>query len=646
MMKFFRKYTKHLLVVFMSLLLVVWLAPSSMFRGGPTQEDEAVGKAFGRTVRYRDLMPAYNQTQTLDLLVPFWRMPWYYALHQLGLTDPRALQHYGRTVREEELSPTEWYMLTAEARHSGVHVTAEAVEQFKRDHIGPRDIRAVRDRRRVSLEHIDRALHSFLQVQEAALLACRAVQISEADVQYFVRQAKERVSVSIVALKAAQFLDPSYEPGDQELKEHFDQYKNTASRPAGGLEFGYQLPEAVQIEYIRVNVQALTDRQTISDEEAFRYWKDHTDEFTRPATQPATATKPKTPPKAEPYTTFTEARGQVLEKLQRARAEEEALRIARDLIVRLNQPWEGAPTTQPGNYRQPPESETAADVYPRLIDGFQSKYPGVLSYARAHLLEHPALRRHPEIGRLTALRGTKQQIRLDRAAFLTAGLEARPEDNPDHARYFQNVYETCAEPFVDFDGNAFVWRTVAIRPKQPPPMSDTLREKLIADLRDLHAYEEAERRARALAEQAAEVGLEQALEAVPALKERLGDSALLKPEPFSRREGPRLYSEIGHDRDFVETCFSLGGQETTRPARVAVHEQRPREQWLVVQWHQTFPVTRAEYDEQRSSAIPYYRLNRQMEVLKSWFDEEQIRARIGWSVDAQAEAEKPSQPAS
>ena len=64
-----------------------------------------------------------------------------------------------------------------------------------------------------------------------------------------------------------------------------------------------------------------------------------------------------------------------------------------------------------------------------------------------------------------------------------------------------------------------------------------------------------------------------------------------------------------------------------------VHEQWWSQRWLVVQLREVQPVTRAEYEQRRGTAIEYCRAQQQVEVLSNWFEPDQIRARIGW-VDA------------
>lgn len=661
MMKFFRKHTKELLAFFMCLLLIAWLsgeALTSILRKDPTGADHKVGRIFGKEVTQQEVWAATQEVEVLDSLglSIYWKAPWAYTLRALGVTEPRVLQEYMSRVRapkgdedrsSQALTEMDWYLLRAEADHNRVYVPAQAVERFKADiGLNAQALEALRARRhRMSMESVDRAILGFLRVQEQVLRACNGIQISEADIQHFVRQSKQLARVDVVVLPAAKFMDESYTPTDEEMRVQFEAYRNTASQPAGGLDFGYQLPEAVQIEYIRIAVDPLVPAQTVSDERAMAYWREHKDEFRHPSTQPTQPADPRQPPPrpqmGDPYATFTEAKPEVVEKLRRDAAQREALRIAGILIEQLGRPWQNAPTTQPGDYKEPPASEKADDLYPSLLARWQERWPGVLSFQRTDLMDQRAWSRQPELSGVSAMSGTPQQITLAEAAFLVAGLEADPRKDRERARFHRNVYQTCEVPFVDEQGNAFVFRTVAARPRQAPASMELVREQLIKDLRLKRAHEQAGQAAEALKERAAQIGLEEAFKQDQALFQKLGEQALQKPKPFSRIR-PLVYQGmppfimvnsipgLGHDPELVEACHAMGNDTATQPAKVLAREQRRQRQWVVVQLLEILSPTQAEYDQERPTAINYYLRERQIQTLSNWFDSEQIRARVGW----------------
>ena len=412
-------------------------------------------------------------------------------------------------------------------------------------------------------------------------------------------------------------------------------------------EFGYRRPEMVQVEYIQVNAAELASRlPNLTDDEAFSYWSEHKSEFLKPSTRPASSPATTQPEARPPYGTFTEARSQVFEKLKANKAREEALRLARDMIARLGRAWSDAPTTQPGGYKQPPESEKSDQVYPALVKIMQGRYPGVLKYARTALTDAKELAANVEIGRARAFAGTIRPVSFGDVAFMVCGLEADREADPDRARLFRNVYETCSEPLVDRRDNAYVFRNVAAVPRQAPPSWQDVREQLAEDVRKVRAHAEAGRWAGALADQAAKVGLKKAFEANADLKARPGEALYLTPEPFARKVNlqmalvPNRIRDVGGGAELMALCFALAGK-TAQAERVKAHELAGGRGWVVVEGVEIVPVTQTDYDEQRALAAAVLTVTRRIEFLKNWFAPQQIRQRVGWK-EAQPERAKPA----
>ncbi len=665
MMKFFRKYMKHLLAIFMALLLVVWLGGSALqalVKPPADNLDQKRGEALGKTVKMKDMQFAYYDSEIIDKLTPspLWQQPWVLAGFELGLLSDARFEY----VRSTPLEPEEWYMLWLDAREKGIQVSPDALSAFKQVvQIDARRLTALRDNMNISLERIDDALASLARVAEAAELQCRAVKVSEAEIQDLIQQTQEQVRVRFVALDADSLIDESYEPTGQELTDLFEKHKAAASRPSGGLDFGYQQPEKAQVEYIQVRIEPLAKLMEVGDVEANRYWKENSTRFTKPAeTQPESAPDAKPAP-PEPYTTFHEARSDVIAALQKQKARERARQIADELITRLREPWLNQPATQPGGYTTPPPSQTADTVYPDLIRQFEAKYPGVLEYGRTKLADYAGLRADEQIGTAFAMVSSDAQIDAPSAAFLVAGLETDPKDLPSHRRYFRNIFETAREHFVNFrTGDAYVIRTVAAQPVRVPDSIEEVREQLVKDARRRRAYEQAGDAAKALADAARASGsLADALDARPELKAKLGEKPLQEPPPFTRkrfsrtREGAMQVAttnvpRVGPDPAFIDLCFSLVGKTSTQPAGVDVLEQATHTQWVVVQARELLPVTRDDYGLNRRTARDYIRTERQIGVLYEWFAPENVRGRVLWkdapdwktSPDEEPDAEETS----
>src|SRR5262249_49292535 len=148
-----------------------------------------------------------------------------------------------------------------------------------------------------------------------------------------------------------------------------------------------------------------------------------------PASRPTTSSAPSSAPASQPtpYTSFSEARPKVIAKLAKDKAANEALRIAHEIISALAAPWSKVTTTQQDEAKAAPESEKAADLYPKLVAQFESKYPGAIKYRRLDYLSQQQLAAQP-MGSANALPNSDQQIGLAQAAFLVPGLDKPSSD--------------------------------------------------------------------------------------------------------------------------------------------------------------------------------------------------------------------------
>lgn len=655
MMKFFRKYTKHMLAVFMALLLVVWLggdALQALFERDNSYEKTVVFEAFGKEVKMMDLAAVTNQAEIGSRLIPqLWHKPWLGIL--MGTVDQQLLQAINFQARDR-LSADEWYLLDAEASRNGVHVSQEQVDQVKAA-MPAEALNALRESQKLSVRQIDDALRAYLRIEEAARRATSAVSVSEADIRDFVRNVTEKIDVDMVIVDPQKLIDPAYQPTDDELKAQFEKHKNEA--PAGPGNFGYQLPEATQVEFIEISVDALAKTQTVSEDEGYEYWTAHKAEFKKPATQPVTTAPATRPEQPKPYDSFHEAKPQVVEKLQHNKAVQVADRVAGELIRQLTLPWAAAPTTQPGGYKQPPASEIAGDLYEKTMAVYQERYPGVLSYGRTQLGSADALGSHPKLGRARAFAGTSQPVQFSEAAFLVAGLKPEKGTEVGTARLYRNVFETSVEPLSDTAGNVFVFRNIAVRPAQAPDSFEEVRNKLVEDLRQIRAGEQAEQIAKSLADRAKQSNLKTAFQSDAELAQKLTNGALIEPEPFSRqninsnpRGGmPQVYPSfipsLGYDPEAVKAAFDLAGRATTtQPTAVATHKDN-RQRWIVMEYQRTLPVTRDEYNSHREIARQLLLTERRVRFVLDWFAEDSIHARTGWRSTEPSAPPKEGTPA-
>ena len=290
MMKFFRKYNKYLLVVFMSLLVMVWVGGSALEAWLiPTPGADVIARAFGREIQGFDRALAAEETRILDVIGLFhWRT--------LGLGN-------------QELQPLDWYLLRREAERMGILIPPEQIDNFifKRLQMTNESLAQIRQSqsRGVSIEQIRAAVAGYLTVQEAARTAATSVvHVTEARVKHMARDTLEKIRMEFVVLSATSFRDNNETLDEADLARHFETYKDVALRSQGGLGFGYQVPTQVRVEYVEADLAKIKSTISVTDEEIERYYEEHKAEFVKPvAPTPPPAPTPTITPTITPAPT-------------------------------------------------------------------------------------------------------------------------------------------------------------------------------------------------------------------------------------------------------------------------------------------------------------------------------------------------------
>ncbi|MGB9625088.1 MAG: hypothetical protein ACPMAQ_09520, partial [Phycisphaerae bacterium] len=288
MMKFFRKYNKHLLAVFMALLLIVWLADEAIRNIlRPDELKMVVAQAYGRDIRQRDLLPTFTSTGILSTLGLPWQQMARISMSDLGVPPMMAMSR-------EPLTEREWYMLVTGARRQGIVISPDTVNKLKAELVKQANerrgqnqplfnpIEYVRDTHRVSLAQVDEAIADFLRVREAAIRAAGGVFITEPEIRQRAKLVEEKVRVEFVVLPAAPFIDPNAPIDESKLKAFFEEHKDFSPGQGPGLGYGYKKPAAVQYEYVQADVDAMARAIEISGDTAYSYWRGHKEEFKRP----------------------------------------------------------------------------------------------------------------------------------------------------------------------------------------------------------------------------------------------------------------------------------------------------------------------------------------------------------------------------
>jgi hypothetical protein len=224
MMKFLRRYSKWILAVFGSLLLVVFLAPTAV-------QEFADSRARGSMV-WATVGPEGEELGSEVQMQ---------AANELNIIEPllRPLPFLG-DIRDSE----HWYLLTREARMAGLIPTRGSIE------LDPQTaeqifIRVGRSQRsEQALASLQGVLRLIDRWQRGATMSDRRMEASA-------RELFHEVAARVIALEA----DPESAamPTEAAITAHYETYRDAEPGTGDGVgRFGYRLPDRFTIETLTV----------------------------------------------------------------------------------------------------------------------------------------------------------------------------------------------------------------------------------------------------------------------------------------------------------------------------------------------------------------------------------------------------------
>jgi len=656
MMKFFRKYNKHLLAVFASLLLVIWLGADALQSLlSPDIGGDTYGKAYGQTITNNDLRAAQSTTDMLSSLGIPWTKPW--------VLDPRNLLY----DQHEPLSDLEWLLLSMDAQRRGVTVTRAGIENFKQFYgLTQPAMERIANQRRVSTDALDAAIGEFLRVRGVYERIESGIQATDPEMRLLARQRLEKVEVRLVGVPAAAFVDRQAPVSEEEMVRQFEQYRDRLPGQEG-LGFGYTFSDRVGLEYIVADADKVAATIPIPRAEAKAFWeegenkksfrKPRREPATRPAETQAADESPQTQPATAPgeevahYETFMEAAEEVIRRLQKQRAPQEAQRLLNELLATNIVPlWENAQTGEDG-FRVAPEAVKAAGFTESAILSFVSRQPayaGVFTVRRTEPLTRDSIQELEGIGKAFTQQAGGQRVvlRIADLAFRVQGLveppkeaDVRREDRP------LAIYEFCPLVLRGPGGSAYTFRVLEARKSAAPESLDEVREAVERDIRLARGYEQAQAAARELEAASRGSGLEEAWNSAEALRERVREAksgdrehsrawGLVSPPAFAREEGPGQPGEVLGlvSKSLVHACFAAAtSEDLTAERKPVVLVEVPEHQLVaVVEVHKFDPVYEEDYLTFRPQFRQVLRGQRLETVAENWFDPEKVQTRAGF----------------
>ncbi|MBW7905090.1 MAG: hypothetical protein LC135_06410 [Phycisphaerae bacterium] len=636
--KFFRKYSRVLVLTFMSLLLVVFLIePVLTYARRTEHHDRVLGEAFGQRLSVSQVNEAGNEMRVAGMF-GFNVQPLL-----IGADDLDANLHA--------------YLLVEEARRMGITVAHSDVQELLRQRqIGDEMLDAVRKRTGRSLSSIYDCIGRYIAALQAfehqaygvAQSLPRAEEVYQAQLQH----ADVRLSV----LDARAFMSRVPEPSEQELSEYFEAAKNRRTQHSDDrLEFGYHMMNRARIEYLTIDPAKLEGRVVASLRESAAYFERHKDFYIRTLLGPQAATQPASSITFESLPQA--ARDRIREDRTKVKLGEEAQRLMNDVHDYADRAWRDQPRDEQG-YRQPPPAEQTLS-FKDVREHFAAQTP--IEYGETDLIELRMLQSMPGLGTASYLVG-RQTMSVWMLTARTKGLY-QPERNEtmpllvvgEPGPVMVDHRPDPTDPRQRIPYQAYVFRVVEIVPEGPPRSIEEVRGRLVAEWRLTRAFELARAAAEKLAEQARGVGLEaavqQSVELLATLEAaepaRLGTKLhsdwpepLIKPYrealgPFAEKAFSRVTTVLQELNIPVERLPEavFGLSYTTgdsQPAHRVVVQAAPRSfNWVVAELVQVDPIYRGEFEARLPQLLTAAEQRGMEELYRGWFNPQNVKLRAG-----------------
>ena len=640
--RLFRKYSRVLMLVVMSLLLVVFLLGDVIGRAARRRSgvDADIGQAFGRDITNLDL-----QRMRTDLGL----------LRRLTLPPPPV------RAEDESTSVLATYLLFEEARQMGIHVGRQQVVAFLDSQgVGGKYLARVRDDSNRSLESIYRLTGAWLSIFEVERLHGDALGVSLPRAEIAFRDQAQEALVKLAVIESTAFLPSVAEPTEEEVQAYFEEAKDReTAHEEDRLVFGYRQPDRVQVEYLTVDPGRIRNKVRVRGREKRRYYEQNKHKYVERVPRPTTpSTRPIRQQYDEVQRTYEEVEEQVREDCRTEKAIQEAQRLVNKLRDEVRRPWEAVPRGE-DSFRVAP-ADDALVSFEELRDEYSDPYEVI--YDKTELLNVQDLRGVPGLGLASFQLGADPRNRISAAelAFRVKGLVTPdPKDLVSPLNLFEPSrilleLRRDRETGQQSSYQAYFFRVIRVKPSGPPDSIDVVRDRLVQALKLLKAHELAGEQARQLATSARAVGLEAAVESAEELKQLLTAAeewASTQPAAvrgtrygYTRYLGPftprapltrvlsYVHEYIGLAPNLHKQVFALAeSQPSTGPVRrVALVQVTEGQKWVVAELEEIKPIYAGDFEKRRVELARTTEYEEKLHFRLVWYDAGNILRRTGF----------------
>lgn len=628
MMKFFRKYNKQLLAVFMVALMVVFIGGSALQSLMTPEQNYTVANSNYGPITLKDQQEAAEATMLIERLGLNWKQP------------------VGMAAAPIE-TPMDWILLLREAKKLGTAVGVDSVRGSLSDSAMQDVVNQVARSLRIKPDRIHQALAQLRTVQRTVTAIGGATVPSEAELRVATRDALETVSFRAILAPGKAFIDDKQTFSDEEMKKHFAAYRETARGP--GLNFGYYRAPSLKVQYLTIDRAAIAAAVGIANLESkaktyYEQRKALDPVFKRPGNPLADPAAP--PP--DPYLTFEEAKDKAIEGLRKEQATDVAGRLADWLLQFTSEAFleveRGADL-----YKPAPSHVAKLEYYNELIQKIppQLTFPKSVSVGVTDFFTLEKADKVPELG--NAMYRPERGVAQSFASLVfrnQAMVPKIPADEGANTSEYLSLFQTGPYALSEgTTGNLYLYRVIEAKPGRAAESLEEVRDEVIADLRTLRGFEAAKKRAEALRAAAAQQTLKALYEADAELvafkaKSAGNESGFFEPPPVtrvSRMEAPfgrpaggaNTNSGLGRlPNDAVDQIFSLESSAD----KTTVLELKDRAAVVLVQWVETKPATQDQFDTLRKDLASKLSDVHFRDAVTPWLESSQIQARSGFAL--------------
>ena len=376
------------------------------------------------------------------------------------------------------------------------------------------------------------------QAQAYFLIANGAPRASSQALEHLVADQASEISGDFVLIGSQQYLDKIAEPDEAALQKLFDEYRDDLPGRGEPYPFGYKFPERVKIETVSILIGPI--RETVRPDAevdiaaAMAFYRENET--------------------LAENMTFEEARPQIINQLIDQRAQTQAMQLAKQMRAMLMENLVDVSRSQ-GYYDLP---ESFEPVSMRIVADELAQQSGVavLPGDASKAAEWSAivdLVQLPYVG-MSVMSATPQVTFIQ---YLRSARELEPETgNPLIGRRLQ--VGVPSEIMQGPDGSLSVFRLVAASSEHEPADLDVVRDQVLADARQVAAFEMLKQEQSAWLQRGQAEGLD-------ALAESLESQVI--SFPALSRMGARVPG-LGRSEQFTEAAFELA-DELDKPGSLA-----------------------------------------------------------------------------